>query len=115
MDELQRELRRGGTIKLDSKLQAGGAGEIILKSENKCAARRVGGPPDSQPHREAAPTAHGQGGEDLLCLPRREGHFVRQVAKGAGLAGWTGFVTGEERWRAMASTDLAPWSQDHPS
>jgi hypothetical protein len=43
MDELQKELRRGNSIKLDSKLQAGGAGAIELSSENKHTLRGKGG------------------------------------------------------------------------
>ena len=40
MDELQKELRRGNTIKLDDKLQAGGAGEIETSTKGKHALRK---------------------------------------------------------------------------
>ena len=43
LKELNRLLRRGSTIKLDDKLQAGGAGEIETNRDNKFALRK-GGP-----------------------------------------------------------------------
>ena len=40
MRELNKFLRRGGEVQLDAKMQAGAAGEIKVKAENKSALRR---------------------------------------------------------------------------
>ena len=40
LNELQKQLRRGGGIELDASLQAGAAGEITLASTNKVALRK---------------------------------------------------------------------------
>ena len=42
LEELEKLLRRGSSIKLDAKLQAGGAGEIVTKSTTKHAIRKHG-------------------------------------------------------------------------
>ena len=39
LQELNKQLRRGGEIKLDKKMLAGGAGEIVLESRNARALR----------------------------------------------------------------------------
>ena len=38
--ELNKLLRRGGEVQLDAKMQAGAAGEIKVKAENKSALRK---------------------------------------------------------------------------
>ena len=40
LQELNKQLRRGGEVTLDAKMQAGGAGEITLESKNATALRR---------------------------------------------------------------------------
>ena len=40
MKEVEKQLRRGSEIELDAKMQAGAAGEIKVKAENKSALRR---------------------------------------------------------------------------
>ena len=40
LKEIEKLLRRGSTVKLDAKLQAGGAGEIVMKSTTKHAIRK---------------------------------------------------------------------------
>ena len=39
LQELNKQLRRGGEIKLDKKMLAGGGGEIVLESRNARALR----------------------------------------------------------------------------
>ena len=40
LKELNKQLRRGGTVELDASLQVGAAGEIVLESTNKVALRK---------------------------------------------------------------------------